>query len=326
MPANIKISIGIPTYNGAVRIRAALDSILAQLTPELALFVEVVISDNASTDDTASVVASYSMRFPCAIVYCKNDVNVGYDRNVNVVFTQAIGQYVWLLSDDDALEQGAIGKVLSTITQRNDLKVLQLNFQSYDADLKRVVHEIKMSRDLLCEDAETFLLNSEGRYGQVSTLIFDRQSWIDAGVEIAYGTNYIHIYALLKVLLKGRSYIVKDTLVRVRMGSENFGTSGDALASTPLGCGKIFLKMRELGYGRKISQKLHLENRHYVFRTIPYAKNKGIAHPIKLVRGLLAVHNSLELWVLWIPIILIPTSLFRLVYGFLKSAIRRKAR
>lgn len=318
MSSNVKISIGIPTYNGAARIVNALESILTQLTPDLATSIEVVISDNASTDDTASVIASYVTRFPCAIVYRRNDTNIGYDRNVNALFVLATGQYVWLLADDDALKPDAIRHVLTTLSQHNDLKIMQLNFQSYDSEMKQVVHEIKMSENLLCEDAESFLSNSAGRYGQVSALIFERQAWDHAGVEKAFDTNYIHIYALLKVLLTGKSYTVKDPMVNVRMGSENFGTSGDALIKTPLGGGRILLWMPEMGYGSQISRNLRLENRRYVFGIIPYAKNKGIAHPLKLTRNLLAVHNSLELWLLWIPIIFMPMMIYRYVYGFAK--------
>jgi glycosyltransferase involved in cell wall biosynthesis len=314
MPANIKISIGIPTFNGASRIGKALDSILIQLTPEFATSIEVVISDNASTDNTSSVIASYIESFPCAIVYRKNDTNIGYDRNVNALFLCAVGQYVWLLADDDVLKPKAIQQVLNTFSLHNDLKIMQLNFQSYDSDMKQVVHEIKMSKSLVCEDAETFLSNSAGRYGQVSTLIFERQAWNQANVEQAYDTNYIHIYALLKVLLTGSSYIVKDPLVNVRTGSQNFGTTGDALIKTPLGAGKIFQQMRNMGYRKKISQRLLLENRRYVFRIIPHAKYKGIAHTIKLTRDLLAVHKSIELLLFWIPIIFLPMMIFRPLY------------
>lgn len=322
IPSNIKISIGIPTYNGAARIHNALDSILMQLTPAQATSVEVVVSDNASTDDISSVIASHAARFSCPIVYRRNDENIGYDRNVNALFTLATGQYVWLLADDDVLKPGAISQVLSVLTQYDDLKVMQLNFQSYDSEMKQVVHEVKLPYDLLCNDAEAFLANSAGRYGQVSTLIFERHAWKKAGAEKAFGTNYIHIFALLKVLLTGRSYIAKDSWVNVRMGSENFGTSGDALLGTPLGGGRIFLQMNKMGYTKKISRKLQLENRRYVLRIIPYAKNVGILHPIKLIQNLLAVHNSIELWLLWIPIVVMPTAIFRFLYGYLKHIKR----
>lgn len=324
MHTNIKISIGIPTYNGAFRIKDTLDSIFAQLTPEVSPFLEVIVSDNASTDETSAVVDSYIKIFPCAVSYYKNEVNIGYDRNVNELFRHAVGEYVWLLADDDVVKLGAISQVLTLLFLHKTLKVVQLNFQSYDREMTKIVHEVYMPNDFLCQNAESFLSNSAGRYGQVSTLIFSRLAWNSAGVEEAFGSNYIHIFALLKVLQAGVSYIVKAPLLNVRMGSENFGISGDALVLTPLGGGKIFLQMRKMGYSKQISRRILRENRRYVFSTIPYAKNTGIARPVNLIYSLLAIHNSLELWLLWIPIIIMPTNIFRRLYGFVKYIIQIK--
>lgn len=323
MASRPKISIGIPTYNGARRIAAALESILSQLDPALGEVIEVVISDNASLDETEAIVLSYIQRFPCKVSYYKNDVNIGYDRNVNSVFFRANGDFVWLLSDDDSLKPGSILKILGIISSFLDLKLIQMNFQSYDSSLKHLVHEIKMPEDVYCSDPAQFLEKSEGRYGQVSSLIFNRQSWNESNVENVFGSNYVHIYALLKVLLMGHSYICKEPLVNVRLGSENFGVTGDALILTPLGAGDIFLKMPEIGYGADISNMLLRDNRSYVFSIIPHAKFIGIKRPLALIKKLFKVHNSIQLWVLWVPLLLFPTSLYKSSYALLKSLVRR---
>jgi len=313
------ISIGIPTYNGAKRIGSTLESVARQLTPDISPYIEIVISDNNSTDNTDLVVAKCTATFPCVIRYSKNQNNIGYDRNVDNLFSLATGNYVWLLADDDLLQQEALSKVLSTLNAYNNLKLLQLNFQTFDANLSHVVHEIKMDSDVLCNDAESFLINSRGRYGQLSALIFSREAWINVRSDLDFGTNYIHMHMLLKILIKGgRSYIFKDFLVMARTGSKNFGTSGDSLILTPLGGAKIFIQMRALGYSKHISRILLLGNRKYISNIIPYAKNEGIDHPIKVIRSLLAVHNCPEGWFCWLPIILIPSNFYRYMYSFLK--------
>lgn len=323
MISSPKISIGIPTYNGARRITAALESILSQLDHVLGDVVEIVISDNASADETESIVLSYIQRFPCKVFYYKNEVNIGYDRNVNSVFHRANGDFVWLLSDDDSLKPGALLKVLGIISSFSDLKLIQINFQSYDSSLKQLIHEIKMPENIYCDNPTEFLEKSEGRYGQVSSLIFNRQSWNVANVESVYGSNYVHIYGLLRVLLMGHSYICKEPLVNVRLGSKNFGVTGDALILTPLGAGFIFLKMPEIGYDNNISSRLLRDNRSYVFRIIPHAKFVGIKSPLVLIKKLFKVHNSIQLWVLWVPFLLFPTTPYKYTYGFLKSLARR---
>jgi len=53
-----KLTIAIPTYNGARYIREALDSIISQLD-DIDEEVEIVISDNASTDQTPEIIENY---------------------------------------------------------------------------------------------------------------------------------------------------------------------------------------------------------------------------------------------------------------------------
>lgn len=97
------LTIGIPTYNGAPHIRETLDSILSQDPNILDSKVEILISDNASTDETELIVREYSSKHPNLIRYSKNEINIGFDRNLDMLFKKANGAYVWLMGDDDAL-------------------------------------------------------------------------------------------------------------------------------------------------------------------------------------------------------------------------------
>ena len=53
-----KISVGLPVYNGANYLAAAIESILGQTYPDF----ELVISDNASSDGTADICQAYARR------------------------------------------------------------------------------------------------------------------------------------------------------------------------------------------------------------------------------------------------------------------------
>ena len=104
---SIKLSICIPTYNRAAFLGEALDSVIRQATDE----VEIVVSDNASTDNTEALVREYQARFP-RIRYHKNPENLGADRNFLKVVELGEGEYCWLLGSDDALAEGAIAAML----------------------------------------------------------------------------------------------------------------------------------------------------------------------------------------------------------------------
>ena len=98
-----ELSICIPTCNRAEYLPVMLDSIFKQ-----AVFdgVEVVVSDNNSYDDTARVVKEYQALYK-NLFYYKNDINVGFDRNVLNCISRAKGKYCWILGDDDALLPGS---------------------------------------------------------------------------------------------------------------------------------------------------------------------------------------------------------------------------
>jgi len=90
------MSVIIPTYNRAGLINRALQSVLNQSYPN----VEIVIVDDASTDDTERVIAE--LKLPNT-TYCKNKVNMGSQASRNIGIKLSRGQYINFLDSDDEL-------------------------------------------------------------------------------------------------------------------------------------------------------------------------------------------------------------------------------
>ena len=102
------ITIGIPTYNRAhSTLPLTLESALAQNYPNL----EIIVSDNCSTDDTEKVVTSYK---DPRLEYIRQKVNLGSNGNYNALLHAARGSYFLLLHDDDLID----GDFLSTCMDR----------------------------------------------------------------------------------------------------------------------------------------------------------------------------------------------------------------
>ncbi|BET12284.1 glycosyltransferase family 2 protein [Pandoraea sputorum] len=109
-----KLSICIPTYNRA----GFLDTLLKSLVEQIAASgraddVEVLVSDNASPDDTQTVVA----KFEGAIRYWRNPENIGPDANFLKLFGEAKGQYIWLPGDDDTVRDDTLRYILRMIDE-----------------------------------------------------------------------------------------------------------------------------------------------------------------------------------------------------------------
>jgi glycosyltransferase involved in cell wall biosynthesis len=90
------VSIGMPAYNAGSTIAASIECLLAQTFSDL----ELVISDNASTDDTWSIVTSYAQR-DARVIGLRQPQNVGANGNYSAVFGAARGRYFkWASSND----------------------------------------------------------------------------------------------------------------------------------------------------------------------------------------------------------------------------------
>src|SRR4051812_10231830 len=91
------VSIGMPVYDGANYIRRAAQSILTQDYEDF----ELIISDNASTDETESICRELA-ESDGRIRYFRNDTNIGASRNYNKVFQLAKGRFFkWAAHDDE---------------------------------------------------------------------------------------------------------------------------------------------------------------------------------------------------------------------------------
>lgn len=104
------LTIAIPTYNRAGCLKELLSVLSEQVKDERR--VELIISDNASVDETPSVVQEFADR-GLRFRYFRNPENIGPDANFLHCFEQARGKYVWLFSDDDLIVPGGLAKILN---------------------------------------------------------------------------------------------------------------------------------------------------------------------------------------------------------------------
>lgn len=202
------LSICIPTYNRCHYLVETLESILLQMTPG----VEIIISDNASNDETASVVSEYTkkhsnVRYSCA------EKNCGPDANFLRVVSLALGEYCWLLSDDDTIKPGAISTILMEIQGNHD--IYMFNETTCDNRLVPIVDRQRLAipdgrlEYDLSKPADLVLFFERSDpvggipFGLISILVFKKTIWDAVTIPPAMlGTAYVHVY----VLLGGKAY------------------------------------------------------------------------------------------------------------------------
>jgi glycosyltransferase involved in cell wall biosynthesis len=110
-----RFTIGIPTYNRAGFLRRALETALDQTHPD----VEVLVSDDASTDATQEVVRSFGGR----VRYHRNAENIGSWPNFVKVTELASGDYFSWLQDDDLVHRDFARRATQAMDGDNEVAV-----------------------------------------------------------------------------------------------------------------------------------------------------------------------------------------------------------
>lgn len=228
----VRLSICIPTYNFGAFIGRTLESIESQSSDE----IEIVIVDGASSDNTPQIVGQFHKRF-ARLNYHRRTSNMGLDRDLAKAVELAQGDYCWLLSSDDALNDGAIVRILREINYGHDIYLC--NRIRCDGDLRPKSEQTWLSKkhgDGVFDLSEThelldYLQRAESigaLFSYMSVIVFKRARWLEVARKDAFiGTNYAHVWRLFSVARHGGSLkYIRDALVSCRGGNDSFLVKG----------------------------------------------------------------------------------------------------
>jgi glycosyltransferase involved in cell wall biosynthesis len=109
------LSIGLPVYNDDRFLSQTLDCLLSQSYRDF----ELIICDNASTDNTAEICRSYASR-DSRIRYHRNETNLGVSRNFNLSFHLSRGKYFKWAAANDLCAADMIERCVEVLDQRPD--------------------------------------------------------------------------------------------------------------------------------------------------------------------------------------------------------------
>lgn len=127
--SDIKLSICIPTFERA-RYLATLLQALEQNVAEFPFACEIIVSDNASSDETQSVATEAESRLP--LRYIRQSENVGALRNIQAVMRAAKGTYAVYLADDDRLHSAGVISAIALLDANPKASALYAPWKVHD--------------------------------------------------------------------------------------------------------------------------------------------------------------------------------------------------
>ncbi|HEX4814816.1 MAG TPA: glycosyltransferase [Nonomuraea sp.] len=122
------VSVGLPTFNGGRHLEKTVRSVLAQDHENL----ELIISDNASTDDTEEICRDLAATDD-RVAYHRQPENVGGVRNFTAALGLAKGEFFRWVGDDDTLAPHCLSRSLEEFA-RDERVVLVTAQTSYTTD------------------------------------------------------------------------------------------------------------------------------------------------------------------------------------------------
>ncbi len=212
------LSICIPSYNRSALLVQALNAIYNQLPSDSLDKVEIIVSDNASPDDTRDTVAMFLQThrgFPLS--YFCQPRNLGAEANIDSLLKGATGDFILLLSDDDILLPGAVERLLQIIAVQPTVDAIGLNVKPFVKTVDEPGQPIRNdSADRLITDRDEAL----GALGTwitfVSALAFRRTAMRSQGYTHRIGSNFIHSYVFLDVMAQGSCWLTHEPFLATR--------------------------------------------------------------------------------------------------------------
>jgi len=227
--SGIKLTIGIPTWNRSSEIRDAIDSILVQLVDSFLPQVEILISDNASTDATQAVMSDYANRHPKLFSIHRNPVNIGFSRNVDALFRHARGEFVLVLSDDDALEPDALCEIFIALDRHPDVCAMFLSCSTCDGELlpmgalsewRKAGADRSLGASCVYYRSGIDFFRSRGTLCNtcISGNIFRTAVWLRTDMTAGLISGSVQLHAGIQILSQGSVCTIDKPLVKYRDG------------------------------------------------------------------------------------------------------------
>lgn len=215
------LTIAIPTYNR----HRLLDLCLTQMGPQVAAHadrVELLVSDNASTDETPEVVARHqAVGIPIRLI--RNPENIGPDANFAQCLREARGTYVLLFGDDDVLLDGALDKLLPLIEDGKPGVVYLRGYSFTDDFLRERPRKSPAGKVIRLRDPKAFAARVSVLFTFISGNVVNKSLLPEGFDPGAYlDTHLVQLSWTLKAAGKGEQNIFLDDFL-VAAKAENSG-------------------------------------------------------------------------------------------------------
>jgi len=204
-----KISVCLPVYNGSATIADTLRSILCQTFEDF----ELVVVDNASTDNTADIVKGFTDK---RIAYYRNDTNIGNAANFDACCRFAKTGLLFYICDDDVADKDALKKVYEAFMISEDIGIV---VRPYYWFIDNFLEPVRITRQF----SKSEIVSLASPFHKIADVIALADQISGVGLRKRYKcrnfspTYFIEMSSVVAPMLKHcKAVILRDNIVAVR--------------------------------------------------------------------------------------------------------------
>ncbi|PQV52503.1 glycosyltransferase family 2 protein [Paraburkholderia sp. BL21I4N1] len=217
------LTIAIPTFTRANYLELNLRSLVAEARTLPPGVLEVIVSDNHSTDSTPDVVAN-AIAQGLPIRYIRNKIDVGSDANIAQCFNEARGDYVQIMGDDDIYVAGTLSYLIDFL-QKAEYGVVVLRPFGYEVD-PIVEHPGGDARIDQYDQVGDFLAAIGPYITFISSCVINRRVQQEIDARQFCGSNLVQVHLVVNAALQvGRNAYLKRYILackRANSGGYDF--------------------------------------------------------------------------------------------------------
>lgn len=215
---NSLLSICIPTFNRPEMLKNTIENLIQNIYSK-DFVKEILIVDNSEKNDSKDIVENYLKNFN-KIRYIKNEINIGAEGNFRKSIHESLGEYVWIIGDDDVLEERTKNILEKKFSQNFDCLIA--NYSVYDFNLENpIINKVLNGSTDTYNDKNNILKEFGLKFSFISTIIFKKKLFESRNNSAyskfeKYGLSFLVFVYSIFIDPKNVVFFEKESLVRQR--------------------------------------------------------------------------------------------------------------
>lgn len=229
MNNNQLVSICVPVFNGGLFLEETLNSLVNQTYKN----IEIIVSDNASTDNTGEIVKSFCAK-DNRVKYFRNEINLGYCKNILSAVNNAKSEYIAVYHSDDIYEPEIVEKEFDLLSNNSSISGVFVKLSEYfynknllkPANYNALINSTLMNKEInaIVGDYQDFLpwILRVGNFFACPSFMTRKSVYLKLGGYLDTYPSNEDLHLWIRYLKNGHKLaIINEYLLKYRVGNEH---------------------------------------------------------------------------------------------------------